>query len=529
MHLAGLDWPAWSYLVPLHCFSPLSAQGHVEGWIDSCRDLNHFHLMSLYVRVGIQFNTIVKTGLLFGSLAYSGSAHADDPMILLDANGFVVRAHLQAGVNAVAEQNLFWNYADTFAALAGFDSSATWIEGYVKPGLSFTRDIGTLAAYGKISAVASGTLGYDAYATGNTGAITLEEGYLGLRSEKKANSPSFDVSFGPREFKAGTGMLLANGGSSGFERGALKLGPRKAWEMAMLGSLGFNDFTSSVFYLDANERSNSDTNTQIIGADFRYQPSEDIFVGTTLGHVLESTAPYPKAAPGGIGVPSILPDARAGLNFVNLYGKANPFGERFDGFFIAGDFAYEQNDRIDMQAWAGRVQVGYTFKEYSWAPTLTYTYQTFSGDDPSTSRLERFDPLFYEGSPSAWSTGSKSSMVFINSNVNAHQLSLRVTPTERDTFTLRYAYISANELLSPIQFGQATRVVEANGVPNVIAGVTAKHLADDIFLEYNRVLNPNAYLTAGVSVSLPGRGADSIVSSKAPVWTGGFINVVVNF
>jgi hypothetical protein len=477
----------------------------------------------------MQFSVAAKVGLLCGGMLCSGHAYADDPMILLDRNGFTLRAHLQAGLNIVSEQNLFWNYADSFAPSAGFDPDATWLEGYVKPGLSFTQSLGGVALYGKVSAVASGTLGRDAYDTGDTGRVTLEEGYLGLRSGKKAGGPWFDVSLGPREFKAGTGMLLANGGSSGFERGALKLGPRKAWEQAAIGRLGFGDFTTTAFYLDANERSNSDTNTQIVGLDFRYQPDADTFAGATLGHVLESSAPYPKAAPGGVGVPGILPNARAGLNFINLYGRANPFGERFGGFFVAGDFAYEQNDRIDMQAWAGRVQIGYTFTEYSWAPTLTYSYQTFSGDDPSTSKLERFDPLFYEGSPSAWSTGSKSSMVFINSNVNAHMLSLQVKPTERDTLTLRYAYISANELRSPIQFGQATRVEEANGVPNPVAGVTAKHLADDIFLEYNRVLNPNTYLTAGFSVSFPGPGANSVVNADAPIWTGGFVNVVVDY
>lgn len=455
-------------------------------------------------------------------------AHAGDPMVLVDHDGFVVRMHFQAGLNVVPERNLFWNYADTFAPSAGFNSNRTWVEGYIKPGLSFTKGLGDLTAYGKVSAVASGTLGTDAYDTGNIGRVTLEEGYLGLRSKDRTD-PAFDVSVGPREFKAGTGMLLANGGSSGFERGALKLGPRKAWEMAGIGRLSFGEFTATAFYLDANERSNSDTNTQIVGADFRFQQDDDTFAGVTFGHVLESTAPYPKAAPSGNGAPSVIPDGRAGLNFVNLYGRANPFGESLDGFFMGGDFAYEQNGRIDMQAWAGRVQVGYAFKEYSWAPTLMYSYQTFSGDDPSTTKLERFDPLFYEGSPSAWSTGSKSSMVFINSNVNAHQISLRITPTERDTLTLRYAYINANELRSPVQFGQATRVVDANGVPNPIAGVTAKHLADDIFIEYNRVLNPNTYLTAGFSMSFPGPGANSVVKASAPIWTGGFVNVVVNF
>lgn len=42
-------------------------------------------------------------------------------------------------------------------------------------------------------------------------------------------------------------------------------------------------------------------------------------------------------------------------------------------------------------------------------------------------------------------------MVFINSNVQAHELALRLRPTDRDTVTLRYAH-RANELSSPVQF-----------------------------------------------------------------------------
>ena len=120
-------------------------------------------------------------------------------------------------------------------------------------------------------------------------------------------------------------------------------------------------------------------------------------------------------------------------------------------------------------------------------------------------------------------------MVFINSNVSSYQVSLRVTPTERDTFTLRYAHVRANELLSPIQFGQGTRVETSGELPSPIAGVTNHHLSDDIFLEYNRVLNPNTYLTVGLSASFPGPGIDSVVQADAPTWTGGFANVVVNF
>ncbi|MCR6502452.1 alginate export family protein [Shinella sp. CPCC 101442] len=456
-------------------------------------------------------------------------AHAQDPMLLVDEPGLEVRMHLQVGVNAVAEQNLFWNFADTFAPTSGFDSDTRWLEGYVMPGISFSADAGDLfAIYGKLSVVASGTLGTDAFDAGGTGAVTLEDAYLGLRTTAQTG-PFFDMSFGPRAFKAGTGMLIANGGSSGFERGALKLGPRKAWEQAAILRFGQDDLAATAFFIDANELSDKDSGTKIVGTDLRYDVDEGRYAGLTFGHVVESDSPYARAAAGGIGPPVIMPGARDGLSFVNAYGRTNPFDGSLQGFFIGGDFAYQWNPDIDLQAWAGRVQIGYVFEDLSWAPTIAYSYQTFSGDDPATSRLERFDPLYYEGNPSAWSTGTKSSMMFLNTNVNAHQLSLQVKPTEADTWTLRYAHIRANELNSPIQFGQGTRLDEIDGTPTPVAGVGNRHLADDIYLEYSRVINKNTYLTAGASISFPGKGMDAMTKENSPNWLGGFVNVIVNF
>ncbi|WP_206412923.1 alginate export family protein [Nitratireductor soli] len=473
--------------------------------------------------------TIIKLTTLAAPLLAAIPATAGDPMLLYDREGLAFRAHLQAGLNAVAEGNMFWNFADMFAPSTGYDADKQWLEGYLKPGISFTNAFdGGVILYGKGSVVISGTLGIDAYDNGNTGRITLEEGYLGLRYGRDA-VPSFDVSFGPREFKAGTGMLIANGGNSGFERGALKFGPRKAWKTAAIGRFAFQDFKAALFYLSPNELPDSSSGTTLVGAELRYDWAPGSFAGVTVGHVLESSSPYAQAAAGGIGPPGILPGGRDGLNFINLYAIGKPFPGTMENLFAGGEFAYEWNSRIDLAAWAGRVHVGYVFADLPWSPTLALAYQTFSGDDPFTSRLERFDPLFYEGSPSSWSTGSKSSMVFINSNVNAFQASLRVTPTERDTLTLRYAHIRANELRSPIQFGQGTRVEIDGGIPSPVAGVTSHHLSDDIFLEYNRVLNPHTFLTVGASVSFPGAGIDSVVNSAAPTWIGGFANVVVNF
>ena len=441
-------------------------------------------------------------------------------MLFYEQDGLTVRGHLQFGLNAVAERNLFWDLAAATNPTSGFDPDANWLEGYVKPGISFEYKLGTGSViYGKLSAVASYTWGTDAFNTGDTGATTLEEAYLAIRGDM-GDGLSYDLSLGPRELTLGTGMLIANGATSGFERGALKFGPRKAWEMAAIGRLSHEDIRGTLFYLDPNELPSTDGSNELAGLDLRWDSEEGGYLGATFVSVLNSNSPYPQ-----IGGPPVT-GAREGTNTINVYGKSNPLSGSLENWTFTGDLAYQWNDDFNLDAYAGRVTAEYKFTEMPWTPSLTIGYQTFSGDDPSTTTYERFDPLYYQGSPSAWATGSKSASTFINSNVNALSLALRVKPTQQDTWTLRYAHIRANELNSPIQFGQATRL-DASG--NVISGVTDAHLADDLFLEYSRIINRNTFLTAGVSVSFPGAGIDDVVGGSADPWTGGFVNVVINF
>lgn len=467
---------------------------------------------------------VISTAGLLG--ATEAGAQQDDRTILYQDNGLTLRWHFQGGLNAVVERNLFWDLAATTAPGSGFDPDTEWLEGYIKPGLSFEYqlDVGAVL-YGKLSAVWSYTWGTDAFDTGDTGDTTLEEAYLGIRGDTSGGL-SYDLSLGARELTLGTGMLIANGATSGFERGALKFGPRKAWERSVIARLSSGNLEGTAFYLDPNELPSTDGNNELAGLDLRYDDPQGGYIGATFVNVLNSDSPYPQAAPGGVGAPTVTPGAREGTSALNVYAKTNPFSGSLENWTFTGDFAYEWNDDVDLEAWAGRVTASYAFASLPWKPTLTYGYQTFSGDDPNTAKLERFDPLYYSGSPSAWATGSKSASTFINSNVNAHSLALRLQPSQRDTLTLRYAHIRANELNSPVQFGQATRV-DING--NVVAGVTDAHLADDLFLEYSRIINRNTFLTAGVSVSYPGAGIDNVVGGNAPIWTGGFVNVVINF
>ena len=70
------------------------------------------------------------------SLAIAASAQERDP-ILYERDALTVRGHFQAGLNAVAEDNLFWDLAATTAPGSGFDPDTRWLESYIKPGLSF--------------------------------------------------------------------------------------------------------------------------------------------------------------------------------------------------------------------------------------------------------------------------------------------------------------------------------------------------------------------------------------------------------
>jgi hypothetical protein len=86
--------------------------------------------------------------------------------------------------------------------------------------------------------------------------------------------------------------------------------------------------------------------------------------------------------------------------------------------------------------------------------------------------------------PSAWATGSKSAMMFTNSNVRAYNVPFRFAPTRKDVVTIRYAHVTASELRSPVQSGRATRLDLTDDVGAVISGFTDARLSDDAFIEY---------------------------------------------
>ena len=263
-----------------------------------------------------------------------------DPTLLYSSDALSVHSHLQAGVNLVAEDNRFWDLAARATGNEVFDPDAQWAEFFIEPGLSFERHLNPGSdIFGKISAVASYSSGRDAFDASDTGRFTLEEAYLGFRTELSGEW-ALETSLGSRSVRLGTGMLIANGGGDGFERGALKFGPREAWEVAGVMQISRERFKTTAFYLEPNEMASNDTSNRLTGIDLRWDVDGGSYAGLNYLHVLESEAPYPQAGPEGAGPPVFLPGGREDLNSLNFYGRTEPFEGILEGLALSSDLAY---------------------------------------------------------------------------------------------------------------------------------------------------------------------------------------------
>lgn len=436
---------------------------------------------------------------------------------MFEGGGFTVKAGMDIGLQIVLQNQAFWNLGESVGP-EDYYSSPTWGETYAKPFLTFNGTVGSMDIYGKLSAVGVLNIGTDVYAIEDAKKIVLEDAYVGIRND------TVDLSFGSQPYQLGTGMLIADGGGDGFERGAIIFGPRRAWEMTAIARLTTGSTKVEAFYLDPRELESGDTKTELagIGATQEFAPGRSIGIGG--GTVLTSEQLWVQAAPGGVGAPVFIENGRDGMDFLTAWGNW-AVNEQFN---LAADVAWQRSNVQDMRAWGGRVQLTYSFTDAPWQPRIGYTFQTFSGDDPATPEQERFDPLFYDGSPAAWGSGSNASLVFLNTNVNAHQIWAAATITPRDFVTARYYHVRANELLSPLQFGQGTRLDPA-GSPTLISGVVDAHLSDDLYFEYTRVVTDNTFLTGGLGISVPGAGIREQIGGARNVWTGGYLNVVMKF
>lgn len=450
--------------------------------------------------------------------ARESSGSSRDPMVLTDNGDLYLRARIEA-TNGVFASSGTWFGLAGLVPTANFKESRVWGESWLEPGIDATLRVSSaFELYGGLSAGASKTWDSDPFEQLNRGSLSFENAFGGIRTRNPTSSWNIDISAGQQNYGVGTGMLIWQGAGNGFERGAVSLLPRQAWSNATVARLTFAGFGLEGFYLDPNELKSADTRTKLAGFVAQYRWGQTSRVGVSGLRVLKSEQFYPLPSATLTTFAAGIPNGREGLQALNGYAEIEGANFGVPNAWLRGEFTLERNDRINMRAQAYYGEVGYRFASLNMTPALSYAYARFSGDDPSTARYERFDPLFYGNGMDNWWFGAANAYAFLNSNTANHRATLRLTASQQDFLKFQYIHTRANELFSPVQFGQATRVAFNAGGIVLVNGVANQHLSDEAYAEWAHIFDKNTSLALWMSVARPGQGIRALPGVDAKTW-----------
>jgi hypothetical protein len=447
--------------------------------------------------------------------------------VLLKQGPWAVTFGLFAGSQLVLEDNAFWGLSEVFAPTARYNKDRVWNEAWLIPSLRLDySSTPSLGFYAGLAPAATGNFGRDLFDQGDEGRVSLENAFGGVRLGGSGSGLSLDLSGGQQPYRLGSGFLLDLGAQNGNQRGAALVSPRRSWQYTGLAKLTSGRFGADAFLLNFNEIASEDPDSTLWGAKLELRLTEvpsDERLGIAYLRVTNSDMPY-------ISAPlTIIENGRQGTQAINPYARFRPLPRIAPGLYTALEGAYEWNDSVNLSAYGLSAEVGYQWEKAPLRPKISYAFREFSGDNPRTSALERFDPLFYDGGVYAFASGSNAALTFYNTNVLSHRLSLSLSLSPKDLLTLSYWRVDAAQLNSPLQFGQGGRIVFVGGAPALISGVPQHHLSDDFYVEYVRMLLANTYLTLGVGVSFPGAGLNGAAGETLDTWLGGLVNLTVKF
>lgn len=304
----------------------------------------------------------------------------------------------------------------------GYDD---WVEGYLHYGVYGITPINDrLYFYGGLSAITAGSAGQELFTDKTRGHTGFEDAYAGLvggETSAIGNRFSYNLSVGRQRFTLANGFLIANTAANGNNRAALQANARWSADMLALGRLRYDNTMFELFYLDPDELSAVDSKTTFAGANLEFQPLPNLDIG--VSYVTSPVSNFNYFSPvGGIA------GSREGLEVFDARFNYAPNGIGAPGVFFGGEYAIQQNRNFDMDARAGWAEVGYSFADATWSPTISYRFSGFSGDDPETDTFERWDPMLSGGTGEQWVQGANHFKVVQDSNVIAHRIQARFRP-----------------------------------------------------------------------------------------------------
>lgn len=433
---------------------------------------------------------------------------ADFPL-LYRRGGRHLQVILNGGLGVYSDGNPWFDSPETFtrgnplverpAAGAGTGGRASWAEGFVQLGVGGVAPVAgdALYGFGAVSAIAPGSVGRDIFRDDPRASFDLELAYAGLLYAPTNARRRLKVSAGRQNFTLNNGFLISQFGSqwNAGPRPGVYMSPRTAHDFAFLASGQLGDWSAQAFWLDPNEYQPIESNTRVTGLNLRRQPAGRWAWDGSIIYVPESDTRY--RAPDG------RPRQREGLWTVagHLRRRAVPDAP---GAWLEAELAHQWHDDFPMAAWAGYAEAGWIARNTPWTPSLSYRFASFSGDDPDTTRYERFDTL-YSGGLDQWLQGISINKVLTQANRKTHRVRLNVAPTARLNLTIDLYRHVANE--------------KNNLGANPALGTLSSHdLGEEIQLTIRWAVSSRLFLQGITGIAFPGAAIKDAADGDAKPW-----------
>lgn len=421
---------------------------------------------------------------------------AGDLPVLVRTDRAFLSALVSGGVGVYSDHKPWFGDAGLFlrgSPVAGVlpGSGTAWTEGFVEYGIGGAVQIGDLPlyAYGAVTGLTSYTRGADVFRGDNRAFTALEKGYAGLLWVDPGSDASMNLSIGRQNVTLNDGFLVhfVRGSANAGMRAASYIGARNANDLSAVLDLSAGRWALKAFYVDPNELEFLESRSTFLGANLRFAPSPRLSFDATVLTIPRSDSRF--AAPGGVRLP------RKGL--LTLAGHlrwTRAFG--VEGMWVEAELGHQTHPDYAMSASAGYGLVGWRAATAPWSPSISYRLAAFSGDDPSTPRFERWDPLLSTGLGN-WLQGISFGKLTSNANLLSHRIQFDLAPTPRLHLTFDWHRLQALERNN------------LGGNP-ALAQLASTELGDELTFTARWAINNRLYLQSLASVALPGRALRAI-------------------
>lgn len=376
---------------------------------------------------------------------------------------------------------------------------SAWLEGFAAGGLyGVVKVIPSinLHLYGGVNYLASFSAGDELFTNKARIHGDVEEAYIGFVGGGRTSSGHiyrYNALYGRKQFVLGDGWLIINTSMNGDNRAALQLNPRWASKNVFQAGILYDRLFLQLFRLQPNELPILNSRTIINGINLELGNKDRTLIGASFLQVPRSRFKY------------YLPDgtvhSRDGLQVYNLRVFHNaPSGH--GGLFFKAEGGYQRNPHFDMSAWAFYGELGWSFARTYGAPSVSYRFAYFSGDDPDTKSFNRWDALYTGGNGEQWVQGSNMYKMVQNSNEISHRVQAVFSPVRKV------------QLVGQVWLFYAASFNNLGGNP-ALSQLKSKYYGSEFNLTIKYFATRNWYFHLNTAYTLPGGAiADNVAGSK---------------